>query len=331
MLKTLIEGFLLGLSTGTICLATCAPIYLPYLISEDRSLKKSFYKVMEISGGRFLAYLLFGAAAGWLGSIVPNQQRTLFTGISYILISIFLVLNVVRTQKAAKCCKVPAWSKFTSSAFVLGIVTGVNFCPSFLIALTKSLDLGGVIGGTLLFMGFFVGTTIFLLPLAFGGMLTAVNKVKIIARYASILIAIWFIWQGGHNIYKAWQDSKAAIISPMDLKYSAFIFTTPQDSLYANALSDSLAKVYRGKPIVIKYTVFNPEQVYFSPLYTVLYINAALWKDEYEKVLDKNNYVIIPTGFSIPQAVNFLKSYDFKVKKEKGFHWSFVERPHKKK
>ncbi len=326
MFKTLIEGFMLGLSTGTICLATCAPIYLPYLISEDRSLKKSFYKVMEISGGRFIAYLIFGAMAGWLGSYLPNQQRTLFTGISYILLSIFLVVNVLRTHKAEKRCKIPTWTKFTQSAFMLGIVTGVNFCPSFLIALTKSFDLGGALGGILLFMGFFVGTTIFLIPLAFGGLLTAIGKVKVVARYASILIAIWFIWQGGTNIYKAWQDNKARVINPMDTKYSAFVITTPQDSIYANALADSLSKVYPQKPKVLKYTMVDPRQLIFSPEYTVLYFTTSLWKPGFEKELDKNNYVVIPAGFSIPHAINFLKGYSFKVKKDKGFHWTFKDK-----
>jgi sulfite exporter TauE/SafE len=285
---------------------------------------------MEISGGRFIAYLIFGALAGWFGSFLPHHQRTLFTGISYILLSVFLVLNVVRTHRTEKCCKIPAWTKFTHSAFMLGIVTGVNFCPSFLIALTKSVDLGGALGGVLLFMGFFVGTTIFLIPLAFSGLLTAIGKVKIAARYASLLIAIWFIWQGGHNIYKAWQDSKAVVINPMDQKFTAFVFTTPLDSLYANALSDSLSKVYPSKPAVIKYSVLNPDQLYFSPSSTVLFFTASLWKDEYETKLGKNNYVIIPAGFSIPQAINFLKSYDFKVKPDKGFHWSFVEKEPKK-
>ena len=323
MFKTLIEGFMLGLSTGTICLATCAPIYLPYLISEDRSLKKSFYKVLEISGGRFIAYLIFGAMAGYLGSFMPIQHRTLFTGISYILLSIFLVLNVVRTHKTDKHCGIPKLTKFTHSAFILGIVTGVNFCPSFLIALTKSFDLGGVIGGILLFLGFFVGTTIFLLPLAFGGMLTAVGKIKVIARYASLLIAVWFVWQGSSHLYKAWQDSKAIVISPVDSKYSAFVITSPQDSIYAAALSDSLEKVYGKKTTLIKYTKLSPEQMFFSREYTILFITSSLWKEEYTKEMDRNNYVLIPAGFSIPQAINFLKSYDFKVKKSKGFHWSF--------
>lgn len=314
---------MLGLSTGTICLATCAPIYLPYLISEDRSLKKSFYKVLEISGGRFIAYLIFGAMAGYLGSFIPIQQRTLFTGISYILLSIFLILNTIRTHKAEKHCGIPKLTRFTSSAFLLGIVTGVNFCPSFLIALTKSFDLGGVIGGVLLFIGFFVGTTLFLLPLAFGGLLTAVGKIKLIARYIAILIAVWFVWQGASNLYKVWQDSKAVIVSPMDAKYSAFVITAPQDSLYARALSDSLQKVYGKNPTLITYQQLYPQQMYFSREFAILYITSSLWKDDYKKEMDRNNYVIIPAGFSIPQAINFLKSYDFKVKNNKGFHWSF--------
>ena len=332
MFKTLIEGFLLGLSTGTICLLTCTPIYLPYLISEDRSLKKSFYKVMEISGGRFIAYLLFGAAAGWLGSFVPQQQRTLFTGISYILLSVFLILNAVRTHRAEKQCKVPDWMKLTNSAFMLGIFTGVNFCPSFLIALTKSVDLGGVIGGILLFMGFFVGTTLFLIPLAFGGLLTMIGTVKKLARIASVLIAIWFIWQGVVNLYQARHrthlpatelDSLSVIINPVDAKLTAYVLTLPRDSLFANALADSLQKVYPEHPKVITYSELQPGKMYFNPAYSIIYITASLWKADYEKDLDRYNYVIIPSGFSIPQAINFLKTYNFKVSKDKGFHWQF--------
>ncbi len=323
LLKTLIEGFMLGLSTGTICLLTCTPIYLPYLISEDRSLKKSFYKVMEISAGRFIAYLLFGALAGWLGSFLPQQQRTLFTGISYILLSVFLVLNTMRTHRAEKSCRIPGWMKLSNSAFLLGIFTGVNFCPSFLIALTKSFDLGGMMGGILLFAGFFVGTTLFLLPLAFGGLLTAVGKIKQLARIVSLLIAVWFIWQGGVNLHKAWKNTQANIINPVSAQYTAFVLSSQQDSTYASALADSLATVYPERPKLLIYSSLQPEQMYFNRSAAVIFITSSLWKPEYEKDLDKFNYVVIPAGFSIPQAVNFLQKFSFKVEKEKGFHWSF--------
>lgn len=323
--KTLLEGFLLGLSTGSICLLTCSPIYLPYLISEDRSLKKSFGKVMEISAGRFLAYLAFGAMAGWLGSYVPQQQRTLFTGISYILLSVFLVVNALRTHRSEKKCKIPGWMKFSQSAFMLGIFTGVNFCPSFLIALTKSIDLGGAVSGVLLFMGFFVGTTLFLLPMTFTALLTTMGPIKKLARYASIFIAAWFIWQGAVNIHKAYKDAQTVIINPMETTLTAYIFTTPQDSLFANSLADSLALIYPERPRVTQYHELQPKVMYFNPAYTIIYITASLWKTEYEKDLDRYNYVVIPSDFSIPQAINFLKTYNFKVHKDKGFHWQFKE------
>jgi sulfite exporter TauE/SafE len=330
MIKTIIEGFLLGLSTGTICLVTCSPIYLPYLISEDRSLRKNFGKVLEISVGRFIAYLIFGAAAGWLGSHIPLQQRTLFTGISFILLSIFLILNAIRTHRAEKHCQVSGWMKFTHSAFILGIISGLNFCPSFLMALTKAIDLGGTLGGTLLFMGFFVGTTLFILPLGFTGLLTSLGPVKKIARYASIVIAVWFIWQGVANLFHLAKDphagdAKTEIINPLDAKYTAYVFSAPQDSIYASSFADSLAKVYPERPKVIIYTELKPQQMYFDPDFTVLYFTASLWEKGFEQDLDKNNYVVIPAGFSIPQAINFLKTYDFKVSKEKGFHWTFKQ------
>ena len=65
MYKTLLEGLLLGFSTGSLCLLTCTPIYLPYLISEDRKLSKGILAVLEISAGRFFSYLAFGAIAGY--------------------------------------------------------------------------------------------------------------------------------------------------------------------------------------------------------------------------------------------------------------------------
>jgi len=323
MIKTLIEGFVLGISTGTICLLTCTPVYLPYLISEDRSLTKSFGKVLEISIGRFLAYLLFGAAAGWVGSSLPQQQRTLFTGISYILLSLFLIVNTLRIHRAEKACKVAGWMKLTHSAFLLGIFTGVNFCPSFLIALTKSVDLGGAVSGIMLFMGFFAGTTLYLLPLALTGLLSVIGTVKKLARIASLLIAVWFIWQGGINLHKAWKDTQATIINPMAKNYSVYVITSPQDSLFAASLCDSLALFYSEKPRLIQYTELYPGQMVFNPQQTILYITASLWKPQFEQDFAKNNYVVIPAEFSIPQAINFLQTYSFKVSKDKGFHWVF--------
>ncbi|MBN2829016.1 MAG: sulfite exporter TauE/SafE family protein, partial [Candidatus Cloacimonetes bacterium] len=141
MLKTLTEGFLLGLTTGTTCLVTCTPIYLPFIVAEKRSILRNLLKVMEISMGRFVSYLAFGAAAGYLGGSIASLDRTLFTGIAYILITIFMFLSFFRLTRKEKSCHIPKFVNFTRSAFLLGVFTGINFCPSFLIALSKAVDL----------------------------------------------------------------------------------------------------------------------------------------------------------------------------------------------
>ena len=105
-------------------------------MAERKDLLKSLAKLMEISAGRFVAYILFGALAGYFGSNIEPLSRDVFTGVSYILLSVFLLLNVFRTHREGKSCRMPRWAAMSKSAFLLGLFTGINFCPSFLIALS---------------------------------------------------------------------------------------------------------------------------------------------------------------------------------------------------
>jgi len=164
VLKTLIEGLLLGFSTGTICLFTCTPIYLPYLLTEERKLLKSLIAVGEISVGRFVSYLAFGAAAGFAGAKISAVNREFFTSIAYILLSVYLILSAIRTHQKAKHCHIPKAARFTKNAILLGILTGINFCPAFLIALSKAVNLGGMLSGMLLFWDFFSELPFFSFP-----------------------------------------------------------------------------------------------------------------------------------------------------------------------
>jgi len=137
MFQTIIEGLNLGLATGSTCLATCTPIYLPYIMQDKRSLGKNLGKILEISIGRFVSYLLFGALSGYLGSMFTTVNREVFTLIAYILLIFFLGFSFIRADKSHKGCKVKSVYKVTESAFLLGVITGINFCPSFLFALSR--------------------------------------------------------------------------------------------------------------------------------------------------------------------------------------------------
>jgi sulfite exporter TauE/SafE len=325
--KTILEGFLLGLSTGTICLLTCTPIYLPYLATEKRQLKENFWKVMEISFGRFFSYLAFGALAGWLGAQIAEIDRSLYTGIAFILLSIFLILTSVRTSKQEKHCVIPFYMKFTKSAFLMGVLTGINYCPSFLIAVSKAVDLAGVFNGILLFLGFFVGTTLFLLPLAFTGMLASIGKMKYYARIAAIIIAVWFVGQGGWNIYHHFHQVEMSkntrILNPAEPETKILLIAHPADSIYFNVLSDSL---FLFKTMNFSYVQMDKVDITEIDKYgknSLIIMDRNLFSKELDPQFQTRDLFLVENNYPISNIMNFLRTRNIRVELNQGARWDF--------
>ncbi|MBT3756941.1 MAG: sulfite exporter TauE/SafE family protein [Candidatus Cloacimonetes bacterium] len=324
MIKTLVEGVILGLTTGTACLVTCSPIYLPYLISEDRKLSKSIYAVLEISAGRFVSYLAFGAIAGYTGAQIASVNRELFTSIAYILLSAYLVLSAVRTNKKAKSCHVPKMARFTQSGIILGILTGINFCPSFLIALSKAVDLGGAFSGMMLFLGFFFGTSIFLLPLAFIGQISKVSKMKMVAQYASILVAIWFTFSGVKGLVHYYEHKKldaqpSRLVEAFNPNIPLAVIASEENSTYFKTLQDSLINY---TPSSVHYFQYNKTILdSINKLSeTVLVIDSSILNESF----DNYDYFQVEPDYDLSRMLKFMKFYTFKTRTH--LHWEFIEK-----
>jgi sulfite exporter TauE/SafE len=322
MFQILAKGFSLGLTLGTTCLATCTPIYLPYLISEDRKVSKSILTVLEISGGRFFSYLAFGAVAGFTGSQISAINRELFTAIAYILLSGYLILSAIRTHRKSKHCSIPKMSRLTKSAFILGILTGINFCPSFLIALSNAIDLGGAIDGMLLFFGFFVGTSLYLFPLAFIGQLSKVKVMKMIAQIASILVAAYFIYDGVTKLHHYFKHQKlintpieetdARIVEAFHPRIPLLVVSNEKNFDYFMAVRDS-ADVRH--PMEVKAFIY--QESIFDTLNSknkVLIIDGELMKNKTAaKQLDGFDYFYVEPNYPISNLMHFLGLYSFKT------------------
>lgn len=189
------EGLMLGLATGPLCLATCGPVYAPYLMQKNRGTAQSILTLVQISAGRFTTYLLIGLAAGALGAQIALLDRVWFSAIAYIVFSVFLVLSAWRTKRCDEGCRSTGWMRFVEVPFILGMLTGISFCPSFLLALTKAVEQGGAIAGALVFGAFFFGTNIYFIPFVFFGVMGKTYHLRTIARIASGVVALWFIGQ----------------------------------------------------------------------------------------------------------------------------------------
>jgi sulfite exporter TauE/SafE len=247
--RYLTEGFILGLATGHLCLATCGPVYAPFLLERKLSWSGSLITLVKISIGRFATYVLFGIGAGFLGRQISDVNRSYFTAVAYCVFSTLLFLSAFRAHQKEKGCILPGWSRFSDNPFLLGIATGINYCPSFLIALTRAVDLSGPLSGGLLFAAFFFGTSLFLVPLVVFGVLGNKKILRLAGQVAAVLVGTWFLTQAVLFFVKPFLParhdaaSNAPLVSLLDSTRAAILTS---DTAFFSPLKDKLTKKRLG-------------------------------------------------------------------------------------
>lgn len=195
----ILNGLLLGLSTGLFCLAYCLPIFGPLLLAEQRSLKNSFAWLIKFSLGRLIAYCLIGALVGYLGLKIESQ---LLHNLAWLIL---IILGLLMIFYALGLLKSKPW--FCQSlrkirlAWLAGFLVGLNICPPFLIALPYAFNLKGTLAGLLFFLMFFLGTTLYLIPATFLGFLTKYQILRQIARISAFLVGLIFFSYGLVNLF----------------------------------------------------------------------------------------------------------------------------------
>jgi sulfite exporter TauE/SafE len=195
----LFEAFLLGLSTGPICLAYCAPVLAPLIVSVDGP--QGFSRTTRLLGlflvGRLAGYLCVGLVAGVVGSRLftpgsgPVWVVTLSMGVA------LLVFGLMKNFPRMKLCTLwPAGRASTGWGIVLGFLTGLSICPPFVAAITSSTTLGAVHSSVLYFVAFFVGTAVYIPPMILLGPLSAKVPFNQVAKGCLLLSGAWFVYRG---------------------------------------------------------------------------------------------------------------------------------------
>jgi len=198
-------GFLLGLGTGVVCLAYCGPVLIPYLMGEGKGLSGNIGSVSLFLFGRLAAYLIIGLLSGIIGSTLlqPSVEKTVFLGILYILLAILLIVYgfhrfrevcLGRSQLTFKESNSRRWPFLVPIAG--GFATGINLCPPFLLAITGAVETGKIGGSLLFFFMFFLGTTVYFIPLPFIGFFRKQQVLRIIGKFAAILAGLLYLYKG---------------------------------------------------------------------------------------------------------------------------------------
>lgn len=199
------EGFLLGLANSTFCFAYCAPILVPYLLSEAKNVQRNFITVSYFLSGRLLGYSAFAVIA-WITNLIVVQNltnRTTIFGVIYIVLAVLLMFYgfgnkiphcAVKSTKGLQD-KIGTKHKYLLPV-ILGILTGLNFCPPFLLAFTTAVEKDSLWRCLLFFLTFFIGTSVFLIPLPALGLLRRYNNLRHVGRLAAGVMGIYYIYFG---------------------------------------------------------------------------------------------------------------------------------------
>ncbi|NLP05475.1 sulfite exporter TauE/SafE family protein [Candidatus Fermentibacteria bacterium] len=275
MIESLLRGAALGLATGTTCLASCGPVYVAYLLGEKRSALGSVRIILMLNVGRFAAYAAFGALAGLLGGAVPVVLRIPLSAAGYILFAAYLVLSSIRVQRSCGGCSTNRLLSFTRSAFLLGVLTGFSICPAFLIALTGAFDSSGPVGGMLLFMGFYAGTTVYMLPFAFLGLLTRREWFTKAARILSVMVAAYFLAFGIRMLVRHFSPEPISFGGSGTVQDDEIFSLVEQDTIYL--VTDAGDPADHGIELAGFLSDLGPEVV-------LLEIDSTIWAGRMETV-----------------------------------------------
>jgi hypothetical protein len=214
------EGFLLGLSTCTVCLATCAPVMVPFFLAEGRPLGSGFWALLQFLGGRLIGYGVFAVLAWGLGQALGELPagRGLLLGAATVLLSAVLIIygfGVLPLRPLRHDCPAePAagWRERVQKRWpfllpvLLGFLTGLNLCPPFLLALTRAAGgehPPGLAASLLFFLAFFLGTSVCFVPMPLLGTFRRLQVLKILGRLAAGLVGIYLLVSGGISMLAA--------------------------------------------------------------------------------------------------------------------------------
>jgi sulfite exporter TauE/SafE len=200
------EAFLLGISSGPVCLASCSPVLLPMLAAERKAAGGTVAQLAEFLAGRLAGYMGFAALAWLLGLSLSLQPRArvLVVGVSDLGLAILLAAYAfsLRPTRAKLCedgCPASRAHRFAEqyrsfAPVYLGFVSGLTLCPPFVAAGVRAAETASLAGSMLFFLCFFVGTSIWFAPSVSLGLIRRFAAVAVVARFTLFLLAAYYAY-----------------------------------------------------------------------------------------------------------------------------------------
>lgn len=206
------DALALGLASGPACLAACGPVLVPSLLAGQAGFLANLRTIALFLGTRLLGYLLFALVAWEVGALASMliKPHPHLVGIVYVLMAGVLAwyAYAVRSRCGGACSSSKlvtidgtvdesgSTKTGVAGVAVLGFLTGLNFCPPFVVAGIRAAELGTLPEALLFFAFFFAGTSIWFVPIAGLGCVVRNQALITVARMTMGLVALYYLALG---------------------------------------------------------------------------------------------------------------------------------------
>ncbi|MGD0755687.1 MAG: sulfite exporter TauE/SafE family protein [Bacteroidales bacterium] len=198
------DSLILGLSSGSACLATCGMVMFPYLMAGSAGVKRIAIDLSLFMLTRFVIYFIMATLAWYFGQALFSNPvvRNIVPGILYIVFAVLLVWYSIDKNRKKDCPAkiVKTVHNHKLVPILLGIVNSLGFCPALFIIITKSATQGTLIQSYLAFLAFFIGSSVWFLPLPLAGKMRKKEVLQNIGILATGLAGIIFMIKGITNL-----------------------------------------------------------------------------------------------------------------------------------
>jgi hypothetical protein len=198
------ESLILGLSSGSACLATCGMVMFPYLMSASAGIRQIGTDISIFLVARFVVYIIMATIAWYAGHALFSNPviRNIVPGILYIIFAVMLVWYSIDRGRNPSCQAKLLKTIHTRRLVpvLLGIVNSIGFCPALFILLTKSATQGTLLKSYLAFLAFFIGSSLWFLPLPLAGKIRKKEVLRTIGLLATGLAGMIFMIKGITNL-----------------------------------------------------------------------------------------------------------------------------------
>src|ERR1035437_3261553 len=198
------DSFILGISSGSACLATCGIVMFPYLMAGEAGVKKIAIDLSLFLLTRFVIYFMLTTFAWRFGQAFFNNPvvRNIIPGILYIVFAVLLVWYSFDKNRNPACPAkiIKSVSDRRLVPILLGVVNSLGFCPALFLILTKSAIQVTLAQSYIAFLAFFVGSSLWFLPLPLAGKIRKKEVLRNIGILATGLAGIIFMIKGLTNL-----------------------------------------------------------------------------------------------------------------------------------